>query len=238
VREEQYIVRETHRGPIIHYIFSCFGSFDMQNDTLSVAWTGFNSEWKTYTSFLRGFLITNFTDLRNYLQYDSQTFYNVNLLCITADNHIVLQQSGLQPIRRNCDSGNYVKNGNTSEHDWVGIVPPQDRMHIFDPPKGYIVTGNNRLAEGGFYGGYLNYTTFTGRGDRLTELVKAEVESGRKIGKAFMKKLLYDTVDIYCRRILPEILAVVNEAQPLLATFDCNFSSISFGASLYEVFMY
>jgi acyl-homoserine lactone acylase PvdQ len=82
-------------------------------------------------------------------------------------------------------------------------------MHIYDPPKGYIVSSNNRVANGGYYDGYLNYTMFTARADRLDELIKAEIASGRKIGKPFMKKLLYDTVDVYCRQILPEILSVV-----------------------------
>jgi penicillin G amidase len=69
------------------------------------------------------------------------------MIVITADNHIAVQQAGLQPIRRNSDSGNYIKDGSTSEHDWVGVVHPLDRMFVADPPKGYIVTSNNRLAE-------------------------------------------------------------------------------------------
>lgn len=121
---------------------------------------------------LDGFLIDNFEDLRQYLQNETQTWANLNLLAITSDNHIIMQQSGLQPIRRNIDSGNYVKDGTTTEHDWVGVVPPQDRMHIFDPPKGYIIHANNRVAEGAYYGGYLNFTTFTARADRIDELVR------------------------------------------------------------------
>lgn len=97
------------------------------------------------------------------------------MLVITSDNHIITQQSGMYPIRRNVESGNYVKDGTTSEHDWVGIVPAEDRMYVIDPPKGFFVHANNRLAEEDFYGGLLNFTAFTARGDRITQLIKAEL---------------------------------------------------------------
>lgn len=49
---------------------------------------------------------------------------------------------------------------------------------------------------------------------------------------------MYDTVDVYCRQILPEITAVVNESRSYLDRFDCNFRGDSYIASIYEVFIY
>lgn len=118
------------------------------------------------------FLISNLTALTHHLKRKTKTFSNFNLLVITADNHIITQQSGLHPIRRNPESGNYVKDGTTSEHDWVGIVTSEDRIHVIDPPRGFFVHANNRLVEENFYGGIMNYTAFTARGDRITELIK------------------------------------------------------------------
>lgn len=88
----------------------------------------------------------------------------------------------------------------------MGVVPPHDRIHIVDPPKGYIINANNRLAQSGYYGGYLDYTAYTARADRIDELIRAELAAGRKINTQFAKKILLDTVDVYCRQILPEIL--------------------------------
>jgi hypothetical protein len=53
-----------------------------------------------------------------------------------------------------------------------------------------------------------------------------------------MKKVLYDTVDVYCRSILPEILVVVEDTRSIFNSFDCNFSSTSYAASFYEVYMF
>lgn len=43
VVEEVYKVRETHRGPLIHYIIATLGSYAFQ-DNLSLRWTGFIDE--------------------------------------------------------------------------------------------------------------------------------------------------------------------------------------------------
>lgn len=86
--------------------------------------------------------------MQHYLQNNkTNSLYPVNINLITADNHILMQQAGLHPIRKNSDSGNYIKDGTTTEHDWIGFIPPQYRMHIKDPQKGYIIHSNNKVAE-------------------------------------------------------------------------------------------
>lgn len=76
-------------------------------------------------------------------------------------------------------------------------------MHLEDPKKGYIIHANNRVASSEYYGGYLNHTIFTARADRIDEVIRNEINSGRKIDMDFAKRSLADTVDIYCRQILP-----------------------------------
>lgn len=111
-------------------------------------------------------------------------------------------------------------------------------MHIYDPPKGYIINANNRVAENDYYDGYLDYTIYTARADRIDEALKKEFQAGRKISDDFAKKIILDTVDVYCRQILPEITEVVEESRPFLSNFDCDFTASSTQASIYEVFMF
>lgn len=47
-----------------------------------------------------------------------------------------------------------------------------------------------------------------------------------------------DTVDVYCRQILPEIISVVKDSSQYLSSFDCDFKAESTIATIYEVFMY
>ncbi len=88
-------------------------------------------------------------------------------------------------------------------------MPAVDRIHVYDPPKGYFVHANNKVAESNYYGGLLDFTTYSARADRIDALIRGEIAAGRKINVDFAKRVLVDTVDIYCQQILPEIIAVI-----------------------------
>ncbi len=136
-------------------------------------------------------------------------YLSLSMLIITADNHILFQQSGLNPVRRNYRAGSYIKDGTNSENDWLGIMPAEDRLTVIDPQKGFIVTCNNKPASDIYQNGYFSQSIYTARADRLEEIIKTELASGRKITNEFAQKTLYDTVDIYCKQILPELFDVL-----------------------------
>ena len=50
-------------------------------------------------------------------------YFSINMVAITADNHILYQQSGINPIRRNVTMGSYVKDWTSTEFDWQGFIP-------------------------------------------------------------------------------------------------------------------
>lgn len=111
--------------------------------------------------------IDNFQELSYHLQNYTAYGFSINYLAATADNHILYQHAGPSPIRNNVKSGSYVKNGTSSEHDWLGFLTPSQHLHIVDPPRGYIVSANNRASPAQFQAGYFNHTIFTARADRL-----------------------------------------------------------------------
>lgn len=176
--------------------------------------------------------------MKHYLLYDTEYLFNVNCVFITNDGHIGYQQLGRYPIRRDPSSAHFVKDGSTTEHDWLGFVPAHHRLQIVDPPQGYLANANNRIASHAYYNGLHDYTIFTARSDRLHELISAQIASGRKFELQDLKNILADTVDTYCRRILPDLKALIPEAEAILGDFDCNFTSSSSAAVAYEVFMF
>lgn len=103
--------------------------------------------------------------------HDTEYLFNVNIVFITTDGHIGHQQLGRYPIRRNPDSAHFVKDGSTTEHDWLGFVPPSHRLQTIDPPKGYIINGNNKLANDLYYNGLHKYTIYTARSDRMHAMI-------------------------------------------------------------------
>lgn len=74
---------------------------------------------------------------------------------------------------------------------------------------------------------------YTGRADRMIEGIEQEIASGRKITTDFAKKMAQSTLDVYCRSILPELMAVSPQAKEKLNGFDCDFTPESYQASLY-----
>lgn len=47
----------------------------------------------------------------------------MHVVAATVDNHLLYQQSGINPIRRNVTMGSYLKDGTTSKNDWLGFMP-------------------------------------------------------------------------------------------------------------------
>lgn len=63
LEQQIYTVRETYRGPLIHYIFSSMGSFKI-NDDISLIWTGFHDDHASFVSITRFPEITDLQTLK------------------------------------------------------------------------------------------------------------------------------------------------------------------------------
>jgi len=48
---------------------------------------------------------------------------SVNTVMITVDGHIVSQRFGNFVLRKNPEMAKYVKDGTTTEDDWLGFMP-------------------------------------------------------------------------------------------------------------------
>jgi penicillin amidase len=71
-----------------------------------------------------------------------------NLVYADADGHIGHQSVGRIPIRRIPERG--YRPGWDPQHQWTGVIPFEAMPHQPDPPRGYVVTANNRLAPDDF----------------------------------------------------------------------------------------
>jgi len=58
---------------------------------------------------------------------------SLSILVATVDNHICYQQLGNNPIRPNYDAGYLIKDGTTTKHDWLGMMPDKDKLQVCDP---------------------------------------------------------------------------------------------------------
>lgn len=111
----------------------------------------------------------------------------MNLLYSTVDGHIGYQQLGSYPIRKNHQSGMYIKDGTTTAEDWVGLVAPEDKLSLHDPERGFIATANNKPASTLFYNGQVGYSPYTARATRLEEMISDKIRKGDKISIQYTK---------------------------------------------------
>src|SRR5262249_7769562 len=71
-----------------------------------------------------------------------------NLVFADVDGHIGFQTVGRIPLRNPGERG--YRPGWAPEHQWNGHIPFDDLPHLIDPPRGYAVTANNRIAPDDF----------------------------------------------------------------------------------------
>ncbi len=66
--------------------------------------------------------ISTLDELKSFMQLNTSSGPNMNALYATKDNHIGYVAIGSLPVRRNQQSGLFVKDGTTFEHDWAGLI--------------------------------------------------------------------------------------------------------------------
>lgn len=90
--------------------------------------------------------IQEFFDALGMNQFNEQ-----NLMFADTHGHIGYLRSGATPIRPEGYDWSAPVPGFTSETAWKGLHPPQDLVHLFDPPQGYMqncnISPQNMLAD-------------------------------------------------------------------------------------------
>lgn len=69
-----------------------------------------------------------------------------NILYADVNGTIAHYVPGLIPVRRNGD-GFMPGIGWTGDHDWTGYIPFEERPHVINPRRGFIVNSNNRIVN-------------------------------------------------------------------------------------------
>jgi penicillin amidase len=152
--------------------------------------------------------------------------------------HIGYSFPGKVPIRAKGD-GSVPVPGWTGEYEWVGYVPFEELPHLYDPPAGYIVTANNRVA-GADYPYFIGHEFCMGdRAQRITELIEAR----DKINVAYVRRMHFDLVSPTARAIADHISGLVCDDAELMTVakmmtgWDGDLAADSPQAAIYEVFM-
>ncbi len=222
------INRYTHRGPVV----STFKGVD--DRIISARWQG-----SSYSNELRSVHLLdrakNWDDFRDAVR----SFKAVSQNIVYADRfgNIGLQTSAGVPIRR--EGGILVYPGDTTLHDWSGVVPFEELPYTFNPEIGYVSSANNRtVCE--------DYTYYIGTWFQLpnrVERIREMLEEKELLGTSDFKRMLRDQTSHFAKKMTPVYLealknnteGIYQQAYVELRKWDYNMEASSPAALIYEI---
>jgi penicillin amidase len=197
-----------------------------------------DSAARTLKSIVLLNLATNWPEFREALA--SWETLAENFVYADVEGNIGYQAAGRIPIRTPGHQGILPVPGWTGEYEWQGFVPFDELPSTLNPPEGFVVTANNRMAPDD-YDYVLGYMYDPGqRAARITELLSANdlltVED--------MQAIQGDTYSPAAKALRPYLLALDPEndleskALTYVEAWDLRYEANSVGASVFEAWCY
>ena len=146
--------------------------------------------------------------------------------------------AGLSPVRKNW-TGLLPVSG-TGGYEWSGFIPISDLPHSYNPANGFIATANNKMIPES-YAYNIGFEWSRYRVQRITEVLRAAANSGRKLTIEDFEHLQNDFVSLPAR----ELIQLFERAEPgpasseaqLLLHWNGVLDKNSPAAALYEIFL-
>lgn len=131
---EIFEVTVTRHGPII---------FEKGEARYALRWTALDPKAIEFDAFYHLSRARNWTEFRAALsRYEGPT---QNFVYADKEGHIGYYGAGRIPIRKSGD-GSTPYDGATDAGEWTSYIPFEKLPNVYDPPEGFIVTANQRIA--------------------------------------------------------------------------------------------
>jgi penicillin amidase len=161
-----------------------------------------------------------------------------NLVFADADGHIGHQSVGRIPIRDVAERG--YRPGWDPRHQWQGVIPFEGMPRLADPPQGFIITANNRVASDDFpYP--LSGTWASGhRARRIRESLEARprwsLEDCRDLQQDVRSGRAAACVPALVKLLADDEHPAVREAATCLAAWDYRLETDRVAGAIFNVF--
>jgi penicillin amidase len=237
-------VRVTRHGPLVSDAINANNAESKTTpkpppiEPLAFRWTALDPDDGTLAAFLKVNEAHNWSEftgaLRGYV-VPSQNF-------VYADEagHIGYYAPGHIPLRASGD-GSRPADGWSGDAEWTGWVPFDELPHVFDPPEHVIVTANHRPAPASYrYNLGLEWTE-PYRAQRITDLLAAGLQAGRRFTPDDFARIQGDTVSLHAKALVPILLSHARAAGPgdqpsldRLRRWDFNATGDSAAAAIFQ----
>ena len=188
-------IRSTHHGPIISDIHPLTKN---ASQVLSMSWTG---HW--VTNELDAWV--QLTTMKNWSDFsDALSKFGVpgqNIVYADIEGNIGWRPAVFVPIRKEGFSM-VPRPGWDKSYDWNGKVPYEEMPFLYNPPKGFISTANNRTIDDKFPYYLSGLWADPSRASRIEEMLSED----KKYTMKDMKSIQLDQTSNFSKEVLPHIL--------------------------------
>lgn len=155
-------VYETRNGPIV---------MTEGGKSYSLKWTAFDPKNLTLDTFFKLNRAGNWQEFQDALKnYGGST---QNFVYSDVKGNIGWYVSGQIPIRRKGD-GSLPYDGAATDGDWIGMIPFAELPHLYNPPSGFIVTANQRIAGTDYKYQQMTRVYVSNRARRIYDLLSSK----------------------------------------------------------------
>ncbi|MEQ1765287.1 MAG: penicillin acylase family protein [Pyrinomonadaceae bacterium] len=196
-------VTETRNGPII---------VEEGGKKYSLKWTAHDPRNNDFAAF---FFLNR---AKNWDEFNAalSTYRGASQNFIYADTkgNIGWHIAGAVPLRKTGD-GSLPYDGSTTDGDWTGLIPYAELPNLYNPPSGFIVTANQRIAGTDYkYPQLIRDFATPWRARRLFDLFSADSKATMdSVGAA-----QFDSFNIPLSNLSKEIVKANAASDPTLAT--------------------
>jgi penicillin G amidase len=241
VRQEKILVRGgrkltqevfvTRHGPVINPLIQ---NFEVQQP-LALRWTALEPE-RSFLALIRLNQADSCLSLREALREWASPV--VNVVYADTQGNIGYSLPGRIPIRGKGD-GSVPVPGWNGEYEWERYIPFDELPHLYNPPQGFIVTANNRIAGANYPYALGSDYVIADRARRISELILAH----QPVSIDDVRAMQFDQVSHSARRVAQVIARLdgddprITQVAALMRAWDGNIGMDSPAAAVHEVFM-
>jgi penicillin amidase len=228
-RESSLEVRESIHGPIVTDILPGAGKLGAP---VALCWTGLDPRNRSLEAFFR---VNRAADSDAMLA--AIALHDVppqNFVWATASGQIGYSASGRIPIRKRHDGT--VPVSGEGDDDWSGEIPREALPRVIDPPRGWIVTANNRVVSEAYPYTFTSDWPEPYRARRITDRLTArERISPEEVRSVQMDVVSYQALDLLplLRSTSPADAASSRALERLQGWWRLDFSAESVPAAIY-----
>jgi penicillin amidase len=197
-------VRSTRHGPVISDVSRSAGAVTPAGHVLAFSWTALARDDITPQSALK------FARAGNWREFLSaaEGFYapQQNMIYADVDGNIGFVAAGRVPVRK---PGNDLKGlapvpGWLAKYDWDGYLPFGALPQVFNPPRGYVVTANNKIVPPG----YRHYITSEWEPPFRANRIEAMLNAVPRHTVASFARIQADAESLAVRELMPHLKTV------------------------------